>query len=87
LAPLPEHLPFYDKEHGRPRGGGCCKKEEETNLRKTSIVEENEQKWIESGSVFFHVFRKLCMHKFLFLGDNILFLNFSYVFLLLREFH
>jgi hypothetical protein len=57
-----------------------------------SIVERNEQKWIESGSVFFHVFRST--DKFLFLGDNIsqdfvsqFFLFFPYVFLLLREFH
>jgi len=65
--------PSYNKEHGRLRDGECCKKEEETNLRKTSIVEGNEQKCIESGSMFFHVFCKLCIHKFLFLGDNILY--------------
>jgi len=65
--------PSYNKEHGRSRSDKCCKKEEETNLRKTSIVEGNEQKFIENGSVFFHVFRKLCIHKFLFLGDNILY--------------
>jgi len=53
FALLPEHLPFYNKEHGRPCDGECCKKEEETNLRKTSIVEGNEQKCIESGSMFF----------------------------------
>jgi hypothetical protein len=71
FAPLPKHLPFYDKEHGCLRGDRCCKKENETNLRKKSIVEGNEQKWIKNGSMFFHVFRKLCIHKFLFLGDNI----------------
>jgi hypothetical protein len=69
-------------------------KGDETNLRKKNIVEGNEQKWIESGSMFFNVFHKLCIHNFLFLGDNIsqdfvsqFFLFFLYVFLLFREFH
>jgi hypothetical protein len=52
LAPLPEHLPFYDKERGRPRGGGYCKKEEvETNLGKRASSkkrnERNKSKRIE----------------------------------------
>jgi len=56
FALLPKHFPFYnyDKEYGHPRGSMCCKKEDETNLRKKNIVKRNEQKWIESGSVFFH---------------------------------
>ncbi len=51
FAPLPEHLPFYDKGHGRQRGGGGrWKKEEETNLRKRASSKERNERNKASGS-------------------------------------
>jgi hypothetical protein len=52
LAPLPEHLAFYDnKGHGRQRGGGYWTKEEENQFKKKSIVQGKEPKGIKAKRI------------------------------------